>query len=61
MDMCMADVSDVPKVSVGDEVVIFGEELPVEEHADKTGTISYEMLCSVSVRVPRIYTHSKSV
>ena len=61
MDMCMADISNVPEAKVGDEVVVFGEELPIEEHAEKIGTISYEMLCSVSVRVPRIYTHRKSV
>ena len=60
MDMCMADISDVPETRVGDEVTIFGEELPIEEHTEKTGTISYEMLCAVSARVPRIYTHRKS-
>lgn len=57
MDMCMVDISNIPEAAVGDEVVIFGEDLPIEEHADKIGTISYEMLCNVSVRVPRIYTH----
>lgn len=60
MDMCMADISHICDAKVGDEVIIFGEELPIEEHADKIGTISYEMLCNVSVRVPRIYTHRKS-
>ena len=61
MDMCMVDISNVPEAAVGDEVVIFGEDLPIEEHADKIGTISYEMLCNVSVRVPRIYTHCESL
>jgi len=60
MDMCMTDISHLLEAKVGDEVIIFGEELPIEEHADKVGTISYEMLCNVSVRVPRIYTHRKS-
>lgn len=60
MDMCMADISNIPDAEVGDEVTVFGEELPIEEHAEKIGTISYEMLCGVSVRVPRIYTHRKS-
>ncbi|MDD6189929.1 MAG: alanine racemase [Clostridiales bacterium] len=60
MDMCMADISDVPDTKVGDEVLIFGEDLPIEEHAEKIGTISYEMLCSVSARVPRIYTYRMS-
>ena len=57
MDMCMADISGVEGAEVGDEVIVFGEELPIEEHAEKIGTISYELLCDVSVRVPRIYTH----
>lgn len=60
MDMCMTDISHVPEAKVGDEVIIFGEELSIEEHADKVGTISYEMLCNVSARVPRVYTHRKS-
>jgi len=59
MDMCMADISNIPDADVGDEVTVFGKELPIEEHAEKIGTISYEMLCNVSVRVPRIYTHRK--
>lgn len=55
MDMCMVDVTDVPGVETGDEVTVFGPELPLEEKADTVGTIQYEMLCSVSRRVPRIY------
>ncbi len=57
MDMCMADISEVSDAKVGDEVIVFGEELHIEEHAEKIGTISYEMLCNISVRVPRIYIH----
>lgn len=55
MDMCMIDVTDVPDVRLGDIVTIFGEELPVDEQAKKAETISYELLCAVSPRVPRIY------
>ena len=59
MDMCMADVSKVPGVKVGDEVTLFGRDgrasLPVEEQAAKAGTISYELLCAVGERVPRVY------
>ena len=55
MDMCMVDVTDIPNVKVGDEVVVFGEDLPLEEKADTVGTIQYEMLCGVSRRVPRVY------
>ncbi|MBQ9165878.1 MAG: alanine racemase [Oscillospiraceae bacterium] len=55
MDMCMLDVTDVPGVQVGDEVTVFGRDLPIEEKADAVGTITYELLCAVSRRVPRIY------
>ena len=59
MDMCMLDVTDVKGVSLGDVVTVFGRDgdgfIPVEEPAEKAGTISYEILCDVSPRVPRIY------
>ena len=57
MDSCMIDVTDVEGVSEGDEVVIFS---PVagntpEDMAGVLGTISYEVITSVSARVKRIY------
>lgn len=55
MDMCMVDVSSVEDVRPGDEVILFGEELSVDEIAAKIGTINYEIVCGVSKRVPRIY------
>ncbi|MGB9662457.1 MAG: alanine racemase [Moorellaceae bacterium] len=59
MDYCMIDVTAIPDVEVGDEVVLFGRQgeacLPVEEVAGWLGTISYEVLCGVSHRVRRIY------
>lgn len=59
MDMCMVDVTDLPEVRVGDTATIFGtdgdETVPVEELAEKCGTISYELLCAVSPRIPRVY------
>lgn len=59
MDMCMVDVTDIPGVRVGDVATIFGHDgddfIPVEDLAEKAGTISYELLCAVSPRVPRIY------
>ena len=54
MDMCMADVTDVPEASIGSEMVIFGEKNTVSALAEAAGTIPYELLCSVSRRVPRI-------
>jgi alanine racemase len=59
MDMTMVDVSNVPGVKTGDVATLFGRDgkafLPVEEQAAKAGTISYELLCAVGERVPRIY------
>ena len=59
MDMCMLDVTDVPQAKEGDVVTIFGrdgdEYISVAEQAKQAGTISYELLCAVSPRVPRIY------
>ncbi|MEL4106668.1 alanine racemase [Oscillospiraceae bacterium WX1] len=59
MDMCMIDVTGLDDVAVGDEVTIFGRDgdafIPVEELARLAGTISYELLCAVSPRVPRVY------
>ena len=60
MDMCMIDVSEIGDVRIGDEVVLFGENPPVDEIADKIGTINYEVVCAVGKRVPRIYNQSKS-
>jgi len=56
MDMCMADVTDLPGVRAGDEAVIYGPGAPVERAASLVGTISYELLCAVSQRVPRVFT-----
>lgn len=60
MDMTMVDVSKVPGVKVGDTATFFGRDgktvIPVEEQASLAGTISYELLCAVGQRVPRIYT-----
>ena len=55
MDMCMIDLTDLPEVQVGDELEIFGRVHPVEELARLADTISYELTCAVSKRVPRVY------
>ncbi|GAB6042728.1 alanine racemase [Endothiovibrio diazotrophicus] len=51
MDMITLDVRGVPDARVGDEVVLWGEGLPVEEVAEHAGTIAYELLCGVTRRV----------
>ena len=55
MDMCMVDVTDIPDAQVGDEVVIIGPALPCEILAEQMNTISYEILCGINKRIPRIY------
>lgn len=55
MDMFMADITDIENVKVGDEVILFGHDLPVTELAEKIGTIPYELTCSMSKRVKRLY------
>lgn len=61
MDYCMADVTDVGEVEIGDPVVLYGrqgeKEITVDEVANWVGTINYEVTCAVSSRVPRIYKH----
>jgi alanine racemase len=51
MDMVTVDVTELPPVSVGDEVVLWGRALPVEEIAAHARTIAWDLLCSVSQRV----------
>jgi alanine racemase len=59
MDLTMADVTDIPSVSIGDEAILWGGAgeamISVNDVARIAQTISYEMLCTVGRRVPRIY------
>jgi len=57
MDQIIVDTGAAP-VHLGDEATLFGRELPVEEMAAWADTISYEVLCGVSSRVPRIAVSS---
>ncbi len=52
MDMITVDLRTVPDATVGDEVILWGEGLPVELVAESLGSISYELLCQVTPRVP---------
>jgi len=59
MDMTLVDVTHIPDVKVGDEVVLFGKQngaqISADEIASKSDLINYEILCGISKRVPRIY------
>ncbi len=63
MDMCMADVSRLRDVKIGEEVVLIGQQgrgrIYVEEIAQQMGTINYEVTCLLGKRVPRVYTGLK--
>ncbi|WP_287827617.1 bifunctional UDP-N-acetylmuramoyl-tripeptide:D-alanyl-D-alanine ligase/alanine racemase [Bacteroides sp.] len=54
MDVSMIDVTDIP-CKEGDEVIIYGNDLPAEVLAEKLGTIPYEILANISTRVKRVY------
>jgi alanine racemase len=59
MDQLMVDVTDADTVSIGDEVVLLGdqgeERITASEWADRLGTIPYEVLVGFGARVPRTY------
>ncbi len=57
MDMITVDVTGLDRVAVGDEVVLWGKGLSVNEVAACAGTISYELLTRMPRRVPRIYSN----
>lgn len=62
MDWIMLDVTDIPHVSLGDQVTLLGCDgagncIRAEELADRSGTIPYEIFCGISKRVPRVYLH----
>jgi Alr-MurF fusion protein len=55
MDMTMIDVTEIPDLEVGEEVVIFGKGLSVNELAKWAGTIPYDIMTGISQRVKRVY------
>lgn len=59
MDMVTVDLSVCEHVAIGDEVVLWGESLPVETIASHTGTIPYELLCNVYGRVNYHYINEE--
>ena len=64
MDQCMLNVTKVKNLYIDKEVIIFGEGENVnsaEELASNLGTISYEVVCMISRRVPRIYKKNKNI
>lgn len=59
MDQCMADVSLIDDVKIGDTAILFGDKkLTVDELAAKVDTINYELICMIGKRVPRVYLNT---
>jgi alanine racemase len=54
MDMITLDLRSQPQAKIGDPVVLWGQGLPVEQVAQSAGTLSYELLCHVTERIPRV-------
>ena len=52
MDMLYVDLSKLPQAGVGSAVTLWGEGLPIEEVARAAGTVSYELMCALTARVP---------
>ncbi|MBQ0041411.1 MAG: alanine racemase [Clostridiales bacterium] len=59
MDQCMVDVTDVPGVEYGDEIILMGKSGDLEYSADDiaaiNGTINYEITCAFDLRLPKVY------
>ncbi len=59
MDQCMIDLTDVPRVKLGDEVIIMGTDgkntILADDIAKATGTINYEIVCAFGQRLPKVY------
>jgi alanine racemase len=58
MDQCVLDVTDIPGVEIGDEVIILSSRethaMDAQEYADLTGSIPWEILCDIGARVERV-------
>ncbi|MCH5303841.1 MAG: alanine racemase [Ruminococcus sp.] len=65
MDQTMLDVSDIDDIKIGDDVIVFGNgkngERTADELAKCTDTINYEVVCTISKRVPRLFVHNEKV
>ncbi|MDK2787900.1 MAG: alanine racemase [Epulopiscium sp.] len=65
MDQFMVDVTDIPDVGVGDEVVLMGTQgemtIGAEEIANHIDTINYEVICMVGKRIPRVYKQHEAI
>lgn len=65
MDMCMVDITNIPEAQVADTVTVIGKdgelEITWDDWANQLGTISYELVCGINKRVPRLYVRNGAV
>lgn len=65
MDQFMVDVTNIPDVTVGDEVILIGsageETITMEEVGAISGRFNYEFVCDLGKRIPRVYVHKGKV
>lgn len=65
MDQCMINVTGIPDVQIGDEVVIIGRQgddcIPIEEVVARIPTIPHEIFCGINRRVPRVYRQNGEI
>ncbi len=61
MDLLTVDLTAVPQAGIGSQVVLWGDELPVDVVAEKCGTIGYELLTRVAARVPIETVHKEHI
>jgi alanine racemase len=54
MDMLCVDITDLPEAGVGTRAVLWGEGNPIDDVAQAAGTVSYELMCALTARVPVI-------
>lgn len=65
MDQFMIDVTHIPNVNIGDDVILIGEQnnkaVTAQEIARLIGTINYEVVCMISKRIPRVYIKNNAI
>jgi alanine racemase len=61
MDQFMVDVTGLPEVKAGDEVILFGEDITADEVAEIGGTVNYDIVCAVGRRVPRVFIKNNKI
>ncbi len=65
MDQSMVDITDIDNVEIGDSVLLYGSdefgELPLNDLANMSDTIVYDLICRITMRVPRVYKRNKQI